>query len=134
MLSPIAGMVPVYVASAVGLGAGSVVLALMGYWSVDARIWPLSLLRDYGEQLQRSYVGQKLQGGRKNLLYFTCQAIPFFPMRSSTIVYAGLFSKTRFCLLLIFLIAALGTLVRMFLVFFFDIDLVPATGAQGYGP
>jgi hypothetical protein len=71
-------MVPVYVASAVGLGAGSVVLALMGYWSVDARIWPLSLLRDYGEQLQRSYVGQKLQGGRKNVLYFTCQAIPFF--------------------------------------------------------
>jgi hypothetical protein len=123
----------VYLASAIGKGLGSAFLGLLVYLSLSRRGRVLDGIRNYRDQFHRGWIGSKLNGGLKDVIYFACQAIPFAPMRSSTMIYSGFVNHTKRTLLIVFAISAIGTMVRMFLVSYLANDFLVSI-SPGYGP
>lgn len=122
----------VYLASAIGKGLGSAFLGLLVYLSLSRRGRVLDAIRNYRDQAHRGWIGSKLNGGLKDVIYLACQAIPFAPMRSSTLIYSGFVNHTKKTLLIIFALSAIGTIFRMLLVSYLASDFL-ASSISGYG-
>lgn len=116
LLVPHVGSVTVYAASAIGKGLGSVALATFVYYSLNRSGGFFDRFRSYRVRVQISWVGQKLNGSLKDVIYFLCQAVPWGPAKSSTILYSSYTVLSRRVLVLIFTLSGVGMIIRMFLV------------------
>ena len=116
LLIPHVGSVTVYAASAIGKGLGSVALATFVYYSLNRSGRFFDRFRSYRIRVQLSWVGRKLNGSLKEIIYFICQAIPWAPAKSSTIFYSSYAGISKWTLSIIFVLSGSGMVVRMFLV------------------
>jgi hypothetical protein len=112
LLIPHVGLTTVYAVSAVGKGLGSVVLAIFVYNSLKQS----GRFRANRARVQDSWVGRRLNGPSKELIYFLCQAIPWGPAKSSTILYGSYAGASKKVLATIFGLSGIGMVIRMYLV------------------
>jgi hypothetical protein len=113
LLIPHVGFVTVYAASAIGKGLGSVALAMFVHNSLSRSGRFFDRLRSNRARLQISWIGRKLDGPGKEVVYFACQAIPWGPAKSSTILYSSYTGLSRRVLAAVFTMSGVGMVFRM---------------------
>ncbi len=117
-----------FVAACIGKAIGSLILAcIVGLLARKTAQPPEWLTRNFGDHpFEGTWIGRS-----SAVLYFACQAIPFAPMRTSTVIYAwsaGLsWTKAGW----IVVASGLGTIIRtgliLWLLAVFDVAILHAT-------
>jgi hypothetical protein len=118
LLSNVVPIVNLYLAAAIGKGLGSIVLALLSSSFVTYNGYIEEWIRGLKASSKDTWIARNMGGRRKLILYFLCQAIPFAPMRLSTIIYS---SQSRILSKMfgeVFVLSAIGTVIRMAIVAF----------------
>jgi hypothetical protein len=97
LLIPHVGLVPVYAASALGKGLGSVALATFVYSSLNRSGRFFDRFHASRRRVQLSWIGRKLNGPGQEAIYFLCQAVPWGPAKSATILYSSYLGHPSVC-------------------------------------
>ncbi|MEW8295491.1 MAG: hypothetical protein AB2715_12600 [Candidatus Thiodiazotropha sp.] len=114
LLSGVVSVVQIYIISAIGKGLGSIALALFSSNFVTYNEYIEDWIRGLKKSSENTWVARHMVGRNKMILYFMCQAIPFAPMRLSTIIYACHSGLATRMFVEVFFLSAAGTIVRMY--------------------
>lgn len=116
LLIPHVGLVTVYAASALGRGLGSLALATLVNYCLRRSGSSLTRFLIFPTRLQSIWSNRKLAWPLAEILYFACQAIPWGPAKSSTMIYTSYAGQSRRALASIFILSGVGMIFRMYLV------------------